>query len=139
MSWTAQKVFKDITASGQILVDIVYTDGIDKILDEQRSFPVPADWPDGIMRARLAVLNAPQDIKAQFSAIQLGDPLPAPNLIPPTPEQVAEQAWFMAYRAWIQVKKAVDQKLGKKTQADVDAARANLDALPYLDVYEASL
>lgn len=139
MSWTGQKLDKGIVDGKMIFVQILYTDGAEKTLESLRRFPVPADWPDSEMRQKLADLNAPQDIKAQLQSILLGDVLPAPAPIPQTPEQIAQGKWLSAHRSWVQCSKAVAQAFGKKTQGDVDALRLALEALPYLDAYEAFL
>ena len=81
-----------------------------------------------------AAQNAPQDIKAQLAAIELGDILPAPIPPPPTQEELDRAAFLTLCQVYRQQRAEVVGGMGKATQADVDTTHAQMQAT-YKDTY----
>lgn len=89
MTWTANKSSK-LYKSGVYYVETDYADGVSQPFSETYSIgTVYTSWPDDIINARLAELNAANAL----DSIALGAPTAPPAPIAPTPDPRDANGW----------------------------------------------
>ena len=95
--WTGTKVSKAFTVGrGTIVVVVEFSDGTDSFNEVYKSAVIPPDWPDSLIRAREAELNA-LDLDKITLGVRDDAPVAKPP-DPPTQEQLDRQARFETIR-----------------------------------------
>lgn len=132
MNWTAKKQKAGVT-NGEVFVPVVYTADSGEVANESyRTRKVTPDWPDALIRARLAELNT-----VDLSQLSEGDPKPAPVEVKPVPTQdeLDQQNFLALLNDWKQKDAALKSGASKTaTQQVVDDAYAAWKAV-YKDEY----
>ena len=117
MNWTASKVSKGIS-NGEVWVQIVYiADSGEQATTLERTNIITPDWPDAIIRTRLAQLNA-----IDLSLVELGAIKSPPVGKVPTQEEIDRSAFWALLQDWQRKKAEFANAIGKTTQQDVDDA-----------------
>lgn len=130
--WTATKTSSKGLSNGQAYQEVVYTNGVDSVVEVYRTPVIAPDWPDSIARARLDQLNA-----LDVSVLKVGalDPKPVVVVTLPTQAEIDRLDFLAKLRVWQKLKKEVDSGFSKTTtQADVDSAYAAVKSA-YLPEY----
>ena len=107
MAWTAEKLEKG-TSNGNVYVKVRFTDGVQSFVHSYVSGTTVADWPDVLIRARLAELDG-----QNLATIDTGAPKSAPAPVPPpepTKEETDKRAYFDAINKLTELKKAQSHK-----------------------------
>lgn len=137
--WTAtiNKISRASTDKRLATIGVTYSNGT---VSDDRTYTLSPASIESTLQGEIAQYEAVDAMIANPPTwAHPGGTITAPTPTTPTAQETAEAAWVAAYRRVQQLKRGVATGVAAITQAKLDGAVATLNALPYLDAYEARL